>query len=206
MNAELIFIYDSHCPWSYAATSLINEVAINLPAIKIHFWHSAFFSAKEFEGDNKINAAQITAVKQLSNAIFSTAYISNLSNPKDSTLSANVLAWTNHKTPAKTLSLLNALQNAHFQQGVELNNIEQIQPIIKQLKLSPPTKALTLNKLTKEAEFDLQEIFEMQEIINTSAIPALLLASDDNLTLLNHNYYLTKSNAIVNAIKLELAK
>ena len=46
----------------------------------------------------------------------------------------------------------------------------------------------------------------MQEIIGTPAIPALMLAIDDNLILLNHNLYLKDPTTIVEAINLEIHK
>ena len=42
--------------------------------------------------------------------------------------------------------------------------------------------------------------------IATQAIPALLLAIDDELILLNHNFYLTQPEAVVEAVKIELDK
>lgn len=201
MTADLFFIYDTHCPWSYATTPLVDEIAQQLPEVSIHFWHSAFF-----DGDNDVKKAQIEAVQALSPVSFSHAYLAKLSETKDSTLAANVLAWTNHKAPDKTLALLKAIQEAHFQQGLSLTSAEDIYPLLEKLKLSPPTKSLTIEKLTKDAEFDVHEVFDMQEIINTKAIPALLLAINENLILLNHNLYLEKPAAIVDAIELELAK
>ena len=41
-------------------------------------------------------------------------------------------------------------------------------------------------------------------IIGTQAIPALLLACNESLVLLNHNLYLENPDAIVDAVKLEL--
>jgi protein-disulfide isomerase-like protein with CxxC motif len=214
MNAELLFIYDSHCPWSYAATKLINEIAEQYPEMKIHFWHNAVFSSAEYGHDNTLDKQQINAVSDTSNVIFSAEYqakffpneknTNQAPNTIDSTLAANLLAWTNHKATHKTLDLLNALQKAHFQEGNALTTIEDVQYIIDELKLSPPAKVLTSAKLAKEVEFDLHEIFEIQEIIETKAIPALLLAHDENLTLLNHHYYLSEPDAIVEAIALEL--
>ncbi len=201
MTADLFFIYDTHCPWSYAATPLVENIAQHFTDITIHFWHSAFF-----DGDNSINQAQIEAVTAVSTVNFSDRYLADLSINKDSTLTANVLAWCNHKAPEKTLALLKALQTAHFQQGLTLTEMDDIHPILTQLKLSPPIKSLTVEKLTKDAEFDVHEVFEMQEIIKTKAIPALLLAINENLILLNHNLYLDKPNAIVEAVALELAK
>jgi protein-disulfide isomerase-like protein with CxxC motif len=204
MNTELLFIYDTHCPWSYAVAPLINEINQHFPNIKINYWHNAVFSQAEYGEINNITREQLDSVKQASTVNFSDDYIQSLSTPKDSTLAANLLAWTNHKAANKTLPLLNALQEAHFQQGIALTNIEQIQTIIDDLKLSPPTKVLKNDKLSKDAEFDLHEIFAIQDIINTKAIPALLLVHGDNLILLNHHLYLPTPYAIVEAIKLEL--
>jgi len=60
------------------------------------------------------------------------------------------------------------------------------------------------NKLTKDAEFAIHDIFEIQEIIGTQAIPAMLLACNENLVLLNHNLYLESPESIIDAVKLEL--
>ena len=64
----------------------------------------------------------------------------------------------------------------------------------------------TAEKLTKDAERIFHEIVELQNIIGTEAIPALLLAVGDNLILLNHNHYLATPSSIVEGIKLELNK
>jgi protein-disulfide isomerase-like protein with CxxC motif len=201
MTADLFFIYDTHCPWSYAVTPLVEAIAQHLPEINLHFWHNAFF-----DGENGVSVEQVKSVQTLSPVKFSADYMANLNEAKDSTLTANVLAWTHRKIAHKTLPLLKAMQIAHFQQGLALTTPEEIKAITESVKVSPPEKALTIEKLTKDAEFTLLEIFEMQEIINTKAIPALLLAIDDNLILLNHNLYLDNPHAIVEAVKLELTK
>jgi protein-disulfide isomerase-like protein with CxxC motif len=201
MNAELFFIYDSHCPWSYACTQLVNEIAKSLPELKINFWHNA-----HYDGDNTVDEKQISAVKQASAVNFSSAYLDTLNETKDSTMAANVLAWADQKSPDSTLPLLNALQLSHFQEGDPITSVDEMTEILAQLKLSPPNKALTIEKLTKDAQFNIHEIFEIQEIINTKAIPALLLAVGENLILLNHNLYIDNPKAIVEAVTLELNK
>lgn len=201
MSTELFFIYDSHCPWSYAATPLVNEIAKAIPTLNIHFWHGAYF-----EGDEIINHKQLNAVSQMSNTSFSSAYKATENTAKDSTLAANVLSWANEKSPQSTLSLLNAIQEAHFQQGLALTNKADIDDILQSLKLSPPNKALTTEKLTKDAENSIHNIFDMQDVIGTKAIPALLLAVNDNLTLINHNLYLKEPQNVVDAIKYEMNK
>lgn len=167
MSAELIFIYDSHCPWSYAATQLVNEVADKLPEIRIYFWHGAYF-----DGDSGVSKQQLDSVQELSNVSFAKSYEIQSEQEKDSTLAANLLAWADQKASGATLSLLNAVQEAHFQQGNMLENKADVDSICESLKLSPPVKALTKEKLTKDAESNLHEIVEMQEIIGTKAIPA----------------------------------
>lgn len=201
MSAELFFIYDSHCPWSYAATPLVNEIAEHLPELPIHFWHGAYF-----EGDEVIGTQQLLSVQDACDISFSKSYEIQADNAKDSTLAANLLAWADQKAHRLTLPLLNRIQEAHFQQGNTIESKADIESICEALKLSPPGKALTKEKLTKEAENNIHNIFDIQEVIGTKAIPALLLAVNDNLILLNHNLYLREPKAIVDAIQLELAQ
>ena len=200
MNAELFFIYDSHCPWSYATTPLINEIAESLPELPIHFWHAAYF-----EGDEKVNQQQLISVQDASNIHFSKSYELQTDTAKDSTLAANLLAWADQKAHGTTLRLLNRIQEIHFQQGKTIESPSDVLAICEELKLSPPKKALTTEKLSKEAETALHYIFDMQDVIGTKAIPALLLAVNDNLILLNHNIYLLEPKAIISNIQSELA-
>ncbi len=202
MAAELFFIYDTHCPWSYATTPLINAVKQSLPKITINLWHCGYFS----DADSAINKQQLSQVKALSTVKFSPTYIDNIVKGKDSTLCANLMTWAANKTPQQALKLLNTMQTAHFTDGNELTSIEELTEIINQLKLSPPSKVLNNKKLTNDAEAQIHEIYALQEIIETQAIPALLLAVNNDLILLNHNLYLSNPDAIVEAIQLELNK
>jgi len=199
MNAELFFIYDSHCPWSYATTPLVNCIAKAFPEMPLNLRHSA-----RYEGDELIEQHTVNSVINDSNVEFSDNYIKQLAQEKDSTVSANIMAWAQAKVPHLSLPLLNAIQNSHFQQGLALTCESDFSEIISEFKISPPNKVFNNNKLTKDAENIIHDTFEFQELINTSAIPALLIAVEDNLILLNHNLYLKNPEAIVEAIQLEL--
>lgn len=202
MAAELFFIYDSHCPWSYATTPLVNAVNQSLPEVALNLWHCAYFS--DADGENTITKQQITQVKELSSVNFSPEYMGKLSHGKDSTLCANLMTWAVGKTPEQALRLLNALQAAHFSAGNDLSEQANLENIIEEFKLSVPAKVFNKTKLTTDAAAQVHEIYALQEIIGTQAIPALLLAIDDELILLNHNFYLQEPNTIIDAIKLEL--
>jgi putative protein-disulfide isomerase len=204
-SVQLFFLYDSHCPWSYAATPLVNEIHKAYPQIKLHLWHSAFFSSLN-ETETQLDDQEINQVEQLANIRFSSDYRNALAQKINSTLSANILAWAQLKAPDSALSLLNAIQEEHFGQGNSLKNQDDFASIIAKLKLSPPAKVFKSDKLSKDAQGLVQEVFDLQEIIATEAIPALLLAIDDELILLNHNYYLTQPEAIVEAVTIELNK
>ena len=201
MATELYFIYDTHCPWSYATTPLVNEISKKLNHIEIHLWHCAYY-----EGDSGIQNTQLNEIEQLSNITFTQAYKNTIEQAKDSTLSANLMAWAQAKAPKQALPLLNALQAQHFVQGNELTQEADVEEIISQLKLSPPAKVYKTDKLSKDAEAVVHDVFSLQDIIGTQAIPALLLAIDDELILLNHNFYLQQPEAIIEAIELELEK
>ena len=202
MAAELFFIYDSHCPWSYAATPLVNAVHQSLPEVSLNLWHCAYFS--DADSSNSITKQQIAQVKELSTVNFSPDYMAMLSAGKDSTLCANLMTWAAEKTPQQALALLNALQAEHFSKGKALSEQADLETIVDDFKLSVPAKVFNKSKLTNDAMAQVHEIYALQEIIGTQAIPALLLAIDDDLILLNHNVYLQDPDSIIDAIKLEL--
>ena len=204
MAAELFFIYDSHCPWSYATTPLVNAVQQALPELTINLWHCAYFS--DADNENLFSKKQLNQVKELSSVNFSPSYLNKLSQGKDSTLCANLMTWAANKTPQQALPLLNALQAAHFGQGNDLSEQKDVEDIVEQLKLSVPAKVFNNSKLSNDAEAQVHEIYALQEIIETQAIPALLLAVNDELILLSHNLYLQDSDAFIEAINLELNK
>lgn len=204
-SVQLFFLYDSHCPWSFAATPLVNEIHQAYPEIELHLWHSAFFSSIN-EVETKLAEQEVRDVEELANITFTKNYLASLTQSRNSTLAANIMTWAQLKTPDLALPLLNALQAEHFSQGNSLENKQDLTNIIAQLKLSPPAKVFKGEQLSKDALELVQEVYALQDIIQTQAIPALLLAIDDELILLNHNFYLTKPSAIVEAVKLELAK
>ncbi len=201
MSTELFFIYDTHCPWSYVTTPLVEAIQTALPEITINLWHSAHFCGEE---ESMVSNKQLSDVQSLAEMSFTDTYAASLSHKKDSTLCANLMTWAANKTPKQAMALLKALQKAQFEQANELISADQLQDIITDLKLSPPSKILKSDKLTNDAEAQVHEIFALQEIIATEAIPALLLAIDDQLILLNHNFYLNNPDAIVDAVKLEI--
>jgi putative protein-disulfide isomerase len=200
-NAELFYIYDSHCPWSYASAVLVEKVLSAFPSITFRAMHVGYY-----DGDNKVSPTTITAVRELSQVPFGANYIDTLNYTKDSTLAANLMAWVQNKSAKSAFELLTKLQHAHFVLGNELTAKESVIDIIDELKLSPPAKCLQSNKLTKDAEFAIHDIIEIQELIGTKAIPAMLLAYNDSLVLLNHNLYLENPSAIVDAVQIELEK
>jgi len=204
MSAELFFIYDSHCPWSYATTPLVNALNEALPEITLNLWHCGYFS--DADGDNVTTKKQLSQVKELSTVSFSPAYVNKLSQTKDSTLCANLMTWAANKTPQLALTLLNRLQAEHFGAGNDLKSHDDLTSVVADLKLSPPTKVFNTKKLTKDTEAQIHEIYALQEIIGTQAIPALLLAVNDELILLDHSVYLLTPDAIVEAITQELNK
>jgi len=203
MASELFFIYDTHCPWSYVTTPLVKAIQQALPQITINLWHSAYFSAND---ESKVTRKQLDEITRLTDISFPDVYIADLETKKDSTLSANLMTWANNKTPLQATELLMALQQAHFEQGNELTIQNDVIDIVNHLKLSPPAKVFKEDKLSNDAHAQIEEVFALQEIIETEAIPALLLAIDNELILLNHHLYLKEPEAIVEAVTLELNK
>lgn len=200
MSVQLFYIYDTHCPWSFATFPLVCEIVNAYPDFTLNLLHCA-----RYEGDENIAKLTIETIENDSATVFKDAYINSLKQAKDSTLTANVMSWVSNKLPHAGLALLTEFFNAHFEQGNPLRSHDDVVDIISALKLSPPNKVFTLEKHTKDAEILLSSLDELQEIMGTKAIPALLLAVDEKLTLLNHNLYLKHPKAIIEAIEIELS-
>ncbi|KGJ95730.1 protein disulfide-isomerase [Thalassotalea sp. ND16A] len=198
MNSQLFFIYDSHCPWSYATTALVNSIHSAYPEMPMHLWHFA-----HYDGSDSAGKKQVDAVANQSAVEFGEDYLDCSNVPQNATLAANLMAWVSHKHPELALKVLTVLQQQHFIDNTPFTDKADFSDIAEQFKLSPPGKVFK-SELTKDAEFALGEIGEMQDIIATTAFPALMLAVGDRLVLLNHNLYLTKPDAIVEAVAQEL--
>lgn len=198
MSIEVFFLYDTHCPWSFQTAKLVNEIANNLPTAQIRLMHCGYFE------DVEITQSTLNQVSEITDYEFSPAYMGRLEETKNSTLSANLMSWAQNRSPRDALPLLNKLFSLHFEEGQALTDKEEVEHSIAELKLSPPAKAYKSDKFTKDSEAAFAEVAEIQDIIGTEAIPALLLAYDNNLVLLNHNLYLNEPNKIVEAIKLQV--
>ena len=199
MTPELFFIYDSHCPWSYASTALVNEIKRSYPEMTIHLWHCA-----HYDGSDRVGHEKMDRVAKESVVKFGQHYKRFVDSPKSAIMTANLMAWLQNKQPEKELGVLNALQKSHFIEGNPFGCKHDYNEIIEQFKLSPPNKIFK-NELTSESEYTLSDISEIQAFIETTDFPALLLTFDDKAVLLNHSLYLSKPEAITEAIKQELA-
>lgn len=198
MTPELYFIYDSHCPWSYASTPLVNALEKAYPEMMIHIWHCAHYNGSDSAGFQQVDSAS-----KKSTVKFGQEHIRFADSPKNSTITANLMAWLENKQSEKALAVLNALQKAHFVEGNPLGCKHDFLPIIEQFKLSPPNKVFK-DELSDAAEYTLSDIAEIRELIGTNAFPVLLLSVGDNAVLLNHSLYLAKPDAIIAAVKQEL--
>ena len=197
MNLELFFIYDSQCPWSYATLPLVNEIKKAFPDTIVNTIHCA-----HYHGGDTIGMEKIKTIEQQASVKFSPEYLRQITQPKNSVISANVMAWLQLKQPDMALDVLNALQQTHFIDGNPLTSEEDFSEIVSQFKLSPANK-LFKNKLTKEAEFVVEDLYEMQQHIGTSSFPAILLVIGEKAVLLDHSRYLNCPQDIIAAVKQE---
>ncbi|AWB68512.1 hypothetical protein C2869_19840 [Saccharobesus litoralis] len=200
MSNQIFFIFDSHCPWSYATTPLLQAIQQAYPDMPIHLLHAAYY-----DGGENIGIKTIEQVEADSHVSFSANYHAQRKIGADSTICANLIAWAQNKLPHQVLDIVCMMQDLHFQQGLTLREEDDFADLVKHFKLSAPKKAFAGDKLSKDAEENLLGVEELQEVIETQSIPALLLAKGDELILLNHHLYLKHPEKIVEAVELELA-
>jgi len=167
MSSELYFIYDSHCPWSYAATPLVVALDDAFPEMEVHAWHCA-----NYDGSNSVGFNTIKEVEKVSDVSFSQEYMRFVDSPKNSIISANLLTWIATKQSDKLLPVLQAMQYEHFVEGNSLGIKIDFNELAEDLKLSIPNKVFK-EELSKDATFVLSDISDLQEFMGTSAFPAL---------------------------------
>tara|TARA_R110001583_G_scaffold26533_7_gene95531 strand:+ start:6947 stop:7549 length:603 start_codon:yes stop_codon:yes gene_type:complete len=198
MSSELYFIYDSHCPWSYAATPLVVALDEAFPEMGIHAWHCA-----NYDGGNSVGFNTIKSVEKESDVPFSQEYVRFADSPKNSIISANLLAWISTKQSDKLLTVLQALQHAHFVEGNSLGKKIDFTELAEDLKLSIPNKVFK-EELSKDAMYVLSDINDLQGFMGTVSFPALLLVHNDNAVLLNHAQYIGDPESIIADVQKQL--
>ena len=198
MSSELYFIYDSHCPWSYAATPLVVALDEAFPEMEIHAWHCA-----NYDGGNSVGFNTIKSVEKESDVPFSQEYVRFADSPKNSIISANLLAWISTKQSDKLLTVLQALQHAHFVEGNSLGKKIDFTELAEDLKLSIPNKVFK-EELSKDAMYVLSDINDLQGFMGTVSFPALLLVHNDNAVLLNHAQYIGDPESIIADVQKQL--
>lgn len=200
MTNQLYFVFDSHCPWSYACLPLVNEIAKAYPEMELHLWHAAHFAGKDSPGNKQVQTAKSDSI-----ARFSKEYEMNASTKKNSQIAANVMSWLANKQPQHALNVLNSIGERHFVQNIDMDIAGDFESMLSELKLSPPNKVFK-DKLSGDAELILEDISEIQELIGRRSFPIMLLAMDDNAVLLDHSHYLKHPTKIVEAVAQELNK
>lgn len=198
MSSELYFIYDSHCPWSYAATPLVIALDDAFPEMEVHAWHCA-----NYDGGSSVGFNTIKAVEKESDVPFSQEYVRFADSPKNSVISANLLAWISTKQSDKLLPVLQALQHAHFVEGNSLGKKIDFTELAEDLKLSIPNKVFK-EELSKDAMYVLSDINDLQGFMGTVSFPALLLVHNDNAVLLNHAQYIGDPQSIIADVEKQL--
>ena len=198
MTTELYFIYDSHCPWSYAATPLVNALQQAYPEMNVHLLHSAHYIGKDSAGEEQMQAAA-----KISGLKFGRDHIRYVNSPKNSVKTANLMAWLQNKHTDKQLPVLNALQRAHFIEGNPLDRKHDFNAILEKFKLSPTNKVFK-DELSMDAEYVLEGIEEIQQVIGTTGFPAIVMTVNDNAIFVDHSQYLSNPQAVVAAVEKDI--
>ncbi|MGS0680661.1 protein-disulfide isomerase [Shewanella sp. 125m-7] len=195
----LYFIYDSHCPWSYATTPVVAELINAFDFAETHLLHCAHYNGKDAP-----KMAQVDQVRTLSPVTFGDAYLKQGSHKANSIKMANFMSWVQSKQADKEFELLQAMQQQHFVEGNALNSREDFDKIINQYKLSPSNKVFK-DAISHEAESVLAGIAEIGQAIGTSAFPVVVMTLGDEAIFIDHSLYLAKPEDVVAAVKQELA-
>ncbi|WOT06843.1 protein-disulfide isomerase [Shewanella youngdeokensis] len=194
----LYFIYDSHCPWSYATTPLVNALSEAFPKMALHLLHCS-----HFDGSDSAGLDQVDRIKNIAKVKFGREHIRYANSPKDSSKVANLMAWLDTKQPKKMLNVLNEVQKAHFVEGNPLTSKHDFSELLDTLKLSPSNKVFK-DGLISDAEQILAGIAEIYDVIGTTSFPVLLLTVDEQGIFIDHSQHLSAPETVVDTVLEEM--
>ena len=197
-SLTLYFIYDTHCPWSYATTPVVAELLQAFDFTETHLLHCAYFNGKDAP-----KKGQVEQVSQTSSVVFGDEFLKQANNRTNSIKAANFMSWVQSKQADKEFELLQALQQQHFVEGNSLNTREDFDKIINQYKLSPSNKVFK-DVISHEAESVLAGIAEIGEAIGTSAFPVLVMTQGDEAIFIDHSQHLAMPKNVVEEVRAEL--
>lgn len=195
----LYFIYDSHCPWSYATTPVVAELINAFEFSDLHLLHCAHFN-----GSDAPKKAQIEQVSKLSKVVFGDNYLTQNKQKVSSIKVANFMSWVQSKQASKEFELLQMIQQQHFVAGNSFETRADFDKLINQYKLSPSNKVFK-DALSHEAESVLAGIAEIGEAIGTNAFPVLVMTSGDQAIFIDHSQHISAPEGVVAAVHKELA-
>ncbi|MDR8523813.1 protein-disulfide isomerase [Shewanella fidelis] len=195
----LYFIYDSHCPWSYATTPVVAELINAFEFSDLHLLHCAHFN-----GSDAPKKAQIEQVSKLSKVVFGDNYLTQNKQKVSSIKVANFMSWVQSKQASKEFELLQVIQQQHFVAGNSFETRADFDKLINQYKLSPSNKVFK-DALSHEAESVLAGIAEIGEAIGTNAFPVLVMTSGDQAIFIDHSQHISAPEGVVAAVRKELS-
>lgn len=189
------YFFDPMCGWCYGATSLIGILA-EMTEFEIHYHPGGMIPKRAIDPSFRQHILQADSqIATMTKAHFSDAYKARVANSGEFVLDSYLPTQAflvGIEMGIEPHIMLKAIQEAHYQEGKELDKSEELQALAITLGINETTwktkmvdsKALMMEKI--------KESHTLMSQMQVSGYPTLIIEQDGRLQRLSHSSYYGK--------------
>ncbi|KZN14617.1 DsbA family protein [Marinomonas sp. TW1] len=189
------YFFDPMCGWCYGATSLI-EILAEIPDFEIHYHPGGMIPKRAIDPSFRQHILQADSqIAAMTKAHFGEAYKARVANNGEFVLDSYLPTQAflvGIEMGIEPHLMLKTIQEAHYQDGKELDKAGNLQTLAATLGLN---EAIWAANMAGAKPFLMKEIQESQKLmgqLQISGFPTLIMEKDDQFVRLPHSSYYGK--------------
>ena len=190
---KIHYLFDPLCGWCYGASRLVHALSERLaPVAPLQLWPGALFPEPvTVERGMRAHIVQADArIHALTGAMFGKAYVERIGNPANTVTlwSVPVIAAIALGQSQERLALLEAMQRAHYVDGLDLADPEVLAGVAVQAGVDPARYEATMRS-PAHAQATAMWIRQSQALMEQSGargFPTFLVEKGGSMMLVDH--------------------
>ena len=189
------YFYDPMCGWCYAAASL-TAVLAQIPEFEVVYHPGGMIPKRALDASFRQHILQADKqIAQMTNAHFGEAYIDRVKGSGDYVVDS--FATTQAIIVAEEMgidnhTMLAALQNAHYQEGKHLHELDVLAELAVSLGLDKAAWNEKMAKAEAALHNKLADSHQLMGQMQVGGFPTFILEREDSLMRLSHSHYYGK--------------
>jgi len=189
------YFFDPMCGWCYGATSLIGILA-EMTEFEIHYHPGGMIPKRAIDPSFRQHILQADSqIATMTKAHFGDTYKARVANNSEFVLDSYLLTQAflvGIEMGIEPHLMLKTIQEAHYQDGKELDKLEALQALAVTIGLDEATWKVKMAEATPTMMEKIQESQKLMGQLQVSGFPTLIMEKDGQLVRLPHSSYYGK--------------